>query len=168
MTGWLAEARRGGSPVALPYPTGHLCLSPVIRLTRHLAARLCSALCVALMLVSANASTANVVDQLQHQSTATGGHEHLAFSKIVFQVDDHQHDAYEPDPGDSDKAPDHQPGTGHHHHVDNGSGLFTPMSHEASWILSRASLWRPAVDARVPGFVTNGPERPPKSSALQS
>ena len=168
MTGWLAEARRGGSPVALPYPTGRLCSLIVTRLTGHLAFRLCATLCVALMLVFSSASMANVVDQIQHQSSASGNHEHLAFSKIVFEADDHQHDTHDSHPDDGDDAPDHQPGTGNHHHVDSGSGLFTPVSHEASWMFSGDSPWRPAVDGRMPGFLTHGPERPPKSSAIRT
>ena len=168
MTAWLAEALHGGSRAALSYPAGRLCSFIVIRLTGHLPFRLCSALCVALMLVFASASMANVVDRIQHQSGATSEHEHLAFSKIAFEVDDHHHDTHESNPDKSDDAPDSQPGTGHHHHVDGGTGLFTPVSHEASWMFSGASPWRPTIDDRMPGFLTHGPERPPKGVTIRT
>ncbi|MBB6192327.1 hypothetical protein FHS51_002570 [Sphingobium wenxiniae] len=167
MTAWLGKALRGGNHAALPYLAGRLCSFIVAKLTGHLASKLCSALCVALMLVFASASMANVVDRIQHQSSAASEHDHLAFSKIAFEVDDHHHDTQASNPDDIDDAPDGQPGTGHHHHVDGGSGLFTPVSHQASWLFSGASPWRPTVDDRMPGFLSHGPERPPKGVAIR-
>jgi hypothetical protein len=42
------------------------------------------------------------------------------------------------------------------------------VSHEASWMFSGDSPWRPTVDARMPGFLTHGPERPPKAVAIRT
>jgi hypothetical protein len=127
-----------------------------------LAARLRALLYVALTLVFASAGAAHVVDRFQHQPGAAGAHQHLAFSNIVFEAHDDGH------PDHDDDASDHRPGTGNHHHVDSGSGLLTPLSHKAIWMVSGDSSWRRAGDSRIPGFLTHGPERPPKSRAIRS
>lgn len=165
MTAWLAEARRGCGQAALPYPAGRLCSLVVIRLSQILPVRLCSMLCIGLMFAFASANMANVVDRIQHQSAVVSDHDHLPFSKIVFDNSDHpEHDTA--GSGDTEDAPDHQPGTGNHHHADTGSGLLAPLSQGSSWVLSETGTWRPSADNRMPGFLTHGPERPPKSSAI--
>lgn len=125
-------------------------------------------LCAALMLAFASASMASVVDHIQHQPGMTSSHNHHPFSKIVFDTSDHHHEHAAADLGEEEESPDRQPGTGHHHHVDSGSGMFVPVSHETSWTFSGALLWQPAVDDRMPGFLTHGPERPPKGSTIHT
>ncbi|MBU7590292.1 MAG: hypothetical protein KAF42_13880 [Sphingopyxis terrae] len=124
-------------------------------------------LCIGLMLVFASASMASAVDRIQHQSSVVDDHEHLPFSKIVFETSDHQHESHTTDSTDGDDAPDHQPGTGNHQHVDSGSGMLGPLSQGSPWAFARASSWRPAADSLMADFLTHGPERPPKSSAIR-
>ncbi len=125
-------------------------------------------LCVALTLTFASASMANIVDRMQHQSSVAGDHEHLPFSKVVFETCDQHHTHHSAHAHDCGDAPDHKPGTGHHHHhVDSGSGLLANVPQGPPWAFSDSSAWRPAVDGRMPGFLIHGPERPPKSSAIR-
>lgn len=151
----------------LPSRTGPLCLMIVIGLSRFPLFRLCSMLCVALTLTFASASMASIVDRIQHQSSVASDHDHSPFSKIVFETSDHHHEPHTTDSDDGRDAPEHQPGTGHHHHADSGSGFLATPSQGSSWVFSRASSWRPAADNRMAGFLTHGPERPPKSSAIR-
>lgn len=165
MSAGLAEARRGGSQAALPYPVGRICSAIMIRLSQIVYARLCSMLCIGLMFAFASANMASVVDRIQHQSAVVSDHGHLPFSKIVFDSSNHpEHDTA--DSGDTKDAPDHQPGTGNHHHADTGSGLLAPLWQDSSWVLSGTGAWRSSADNRMPGLLTHGPERPPKSSAI--
>ena len=122
-------------------------------------------LCIGLTLVFASASMASVIDRMQHQSDASGDHNHLPFSKIVSEISDHQHEPHTSALDDKGDAPDHQPETGHHHHGDSGSGMLAPLSRGSPGIFLRASTGRPAADNRMSGFLTHGPERPPKTIA---
>lgn len=122
-------------------------------------------LCIGLTLIFASASMASVADRVQHQQGITGDHDHLPFSKIIAEVSVHQHEPHTSALDDKGDAPHHQPGTGHHHHGDIGSGMLVPLSHGSPGIFLTASVGRPAADNRISGFLTHGLERPPKTAA---
>lgn len=124
-------------------------------------------LCIVLALAFSSASTASVVDRLQHQSGSSADHDHMPFSKVVTDSHDHHHESDAAHPNPSDDTPDHQPGTGHHHHADSSSGLPAPLAQSSSWAGIGTRPWHPTVDDRMPGFLTHGPERPPKSNAIR-
>lgn len=109
---------------------------------------------------------ASAVDRIQHQSAVASDHSHLPFSDIIVETSDHQHEANSTASDDRESAPDQQPGTGHHHHGDSGSGMLASLPHGSSWVFSRGSSWRPATDDGAVGFLIYGPERPPKGSVL--
>jgi hypothetical protein len=122
-------------------------------------------LCIGLTLVFASASMASVIDRMQHQSDASGDHNHLLFSKIVSEPSDHQHEPHKPDLDDKEDAPDHQPGTGHHHHGDSGASLAAfGMQGQAGAFPTSSSL-SPVPDDRLADVLIPGPERPPKTIA---
>lgn len=139
----------------------------VLKLSQHPLSRLFSMLSIALMFAFANASVANAVDHVQHQASVAGDHDHLPFSKIVFETCEQHHAHHSMHSNDCGDAPDHKPGIGHHHHVDSGSGLPAPLAQGSGWVFSEAQSWRPAADGRMCGFLIHGLERPPKSSAIR-
>jgi hypothetical protein len=122
-------------------------------------------LCIGLTLVFASASTANGIDRMQHQSDASGEHNHLPFSKIVSEISDHQHESHQPVLDDKGDASDHQSGTGHHHHSDSGPSLPAFGTQGQAGIFVRSSSLSPVADDRLAGVLIPGPERPPKTSA---
>ena len=127
--------------------------------------RLCAMLCVVLALGYAGASAANAVNRIQHQ--LGGSHEHMLLSEVsVDTADHHDHDDHDDNAGSDDRdggtQPEHQPGTGHHHHGDVGSGLpaFGPGAAHGLDPGSDSHSLKP--DRRARALASYGPERPPK------
>jgi len=124
-------------------------------------------LCIGLTLSFAGVGMASAVDRIQHQAHAADDHSHIAFSKITIETSDHQHDPHPKILDDQDKAPDHQPGKGHHHHGDSGSSLLAHLPQGSSSIFAQSASWCPTTDDGMLGLLIHGPERPPKGIALQ-
>ncbi|MEQ6332549.1 hypothetical protein [Sphingobium sp. MK2] len=120
-------------------------------------------LCVVLALAFAAASATSVVDRIQHQPGAPTNHQHMLFTDISFDADDHHVGHSDASDRDDGADPDHQPGTGHHHHGDSGSGLPAFASGD-NGLPDLRSDRRSLTPARpVIGVTIHGPERPPKS-----
>jgi hypothetical protein len=123
-------------------------------------------LCAALSVVFAGASTASVVDKIQHQAQAAHYHEHVVFSGVA--VGDHHQDG---DPAanigdaaevqDGDPLADHQPGNGHHHHTDGSTGILAVVDLLHAPPPPGARLMGGSDDL-IPTRGSPGPDRPPK------
>lgn len=122
--------------------------------------RICVALCLALTLLFAAASAANAVNRLQHLTNGSAEHHHLPLADISVDEDgDHHPDMGDPD---NDMSRDHQPGTGHHHHGDNGSSLAI-FGDARPLTFAPGSVLHPVrADRSMLGLAVRGPERPPR------
>lgn len=129
-------------------------------------------LCVALAMVFAGASSASVVDDLQHETGVA--HEHGAQLSLV-SVDDHAAvDAGQAHEHADDEAAgqevgdvsDPAPGAGHHHHADAPVGApGGSVTVEAAHLASAVSGAEPR-ETNPKGVRPGGLERPPRPLAI--
>jgi hypothetical protein len=125
-------------------------------------------LCIVLALAFAAVSATNAVNKIQHQPGDTAHHQHLPFSDILVDADDHHDDHGNTDDRGETPAADHEPGTGHHHHGDMAPGLPALASGETPMPGLGADRHSLKPDRMVLGLATRGPERPPKGIAIDS
>lgn len=129
---------------------------------RFLLKRMGAMLCIVLALAFAGASAASAVNGIQHRPGSSAHHEHMPFSDMLVDADDHHDDHGNAGDRDGSPAADHQPGTGHHHHGDSGSGLPAFTSTEMPMPGLEAGQHDLTRDPAPPGLSSYGPERPPK------
>ena len=128
------------------------------------ARQMCILLCMLLALVFTGASTAGIIDKLQHLPGAGVDHEHFVFSDISAEHADVDHQATSTWEDDHDQGSDtNQTGGHHHHHGDSGSGIaLTNFGAVFSFFQNRA----PLIDFRdrmTQGLMVHGPLRPPRA-----
>jgi hypothetical protein len=130
--------------------------------------RMGAMLCIVLAMAFAAVSATNAVNKIQHQQGGAAHHEHLQFSDILVDADDHHDDHDNANDREENSAANHQPGAGHHHHGDMTPGLPALASGETAMPGLGADRHSLKPDGGVLGHPTRGPERPPKGIAIYS
>ena len=105
------------------------------------ARQMCILLCMLLALIFTGASTAGIIDKLQHPPGASVVHEHFVFSEISAVYADVDHHETSTGEDDHDQGSDSNQTGGHHHHGDSGSGIaLTNFGAVFSFFQTRAQL----------------------------
>lgn len=129
---------------------------------KFMMTRVYAALCVVLLLVFTGVSTASIVDHIQHQPGSPAIHKHILFSLVSLDTDDHHDGHHNAADHDDQAAHDHQPGSGHHHHGDVGTGLPALTSGELLVVDHHVGAHGLALDRLTLGLAVYSVERPPK------
>lgn len=109
----------------------------------------CAALCVAMMFVFTAAASASTVNSVQHAFGNPTSHEHMPFSNISLDDEDH-HSTKHYGHGD------------HHHHGDIGAGISTILSDVAAALPDNTG--HAAASNSVKTDVRHSlPDRPPRA-----
>jgi len=137
----------------------------VLELFASRARRFVAVLCAALMLLYAGAVPAKALNNIQHASSATIGHEHVAPGTLSFDAVHERHDAHH-DHGDEagrEQPGDPLAGGPHHHHGDNGASLIFPSLARHLDIDFSGKMHGFRTDRPIAGLGALGQERPPRT-----